>query len=61
MNIFRQIDWSNKEEIFYDPKLLLSDEELEQIKDRNKENEDIQKLLDDVETYKKIIMMYESL
>lgn len=55
------IEFANKEERHYDPGFLLTDEEIEQIKDRNKDNEDVHKLLDDLKMYKQIVVMYEFL
>jgi hypothetical protein len=55
------MQFANQDEEHYDPKLLLTDEEIEQIKDRNKDNKDVQKLLNDLEIYKRILMMYEEL
>jgi hypothetical protein len=54
------MQFANQEEEYYDPKLLLTDKELQKIKDRNKDNEDVQKLLNDLGVYKKIIMIYEN-
>jgi hypothetical protein len=58
--LFKSKDWANQEGDYYDPKLLLTDEEIQEIKNRNKDNEDVQRLLSDLETYKKIVMMYEN-
>lgn len=55
------MQFANQDDQAYDPKLLLNDEEIRQIKDRNKDNEDVKKLLNDLEMYKQIVMMYESL
>jgi hypothetical protein len=60
MKISDFIGFSNQDEEYYDPKLLLTDEEIQEIKDRNKDNEDVKKLLNDLGVYKKIVMMYES-
>jgi beta-glucanase (GH16 family) len=61
MKISDFIGFANKDQEYYDPKLLLTDEEIEEIEDRNKGNKDVQSLLNDLETYKKIVMRYESL
>jgi hypothetical protein len=60
MKISNFIDFANQDEEYYDPKLLLNVEEIQEIKYRNKDNEDVQKLLNDLDVYKKIIMMYEN-
>jgi hypothetical protein len=60
MKISDFINFANQDEEHYDPKLLITDEEIQEIKDRNRDNEDVQKLLNDLDVYKKIVMMYES-